>query len=244
MAAPHRILLTGASGSIGTSLALYLSRRGHSLILHSHTSPLNPLLASLSQPHASLPPHEIHQGDISSADFWAAFKRTPNAKSVTCLINNAGTSQLSPLALTSADKIASVLDTNLKGTILATKTLLPTLMKSRNGVIVNISSLLAVKGMQGSSIYAASKAGLLGLQRSLVCELKGKGVRVNTVLPGFVESGMTEGMGEEMRETMRAKVPLGRFAKGEEVAEVVGMCIENGYLNGAEIVVDGGLGCV
>lgn len=111
------------------------------------------------------------------------------------------------------------------------------MMRRKSGSIINISSVLAHKGVPGSSIYAASKAGILGLTRSLAVELGQRNIRVNAICPGYIETEMTAGLQPEMG-------PAGRMGTTEEVAEVVEMVLKNGYLNGAVIDVDGGLGCM
>src|SRR5690606_19464046 len=116
----------------------------------------------------------------------------------------------------------------------ATRSVLPGMLRAKEGVVVNVGSVVSETGLRGSSVYAASKAGILGFSRSLVQELAGRGVRVNTVLPGYIEGGMTSSKSEREAATLKDKIPSKRFGTPEEVASVVLEMVRNRYMNGAE----------
>lgn len=175
--------------------------------------------------------------------FWSSLKERTKTEDghINVLINAAGITQRKLLARIEPEEVLDVINTNLVGAIMGTKTVLPGMLRARDGVIVNVGSVVALTGLSGSSVYAASKAGLLGFSRSLVQETAGRGVRVNTVMPGYVDGGMTAVMGEREVEGLSSRIPAKRFGTPEEVASVVLEMVKNQYMNGAEVVLDGGM---
>jgi len=134
-----------------------------------------------------------------------------------------------------------VLDTNLLGTVLACRTISKLMLKQKvAGSIINISSGLAFRGGKGSTIYAASKAGILGFTKSLAQELAPR-IRVNAIAPGYIDTAMTQEFPDKMREALISKIGMGRFGTVEEVADVALMLAANGYITGSTVSVDGGL---
>jgi NAD(P)-dependent dehydrogenase (short-subunit alcohol dehydrogenase family) len=147
------------------------------------------------------------------------------------------------LISTKPELIADVLRTNLLGTALACHAVGRNMVRRKSGVIINISSLLGLhKSLPGSAVYAASKAGVVGLTRTLAVELGPVGIRTNCIIPGYIETDMTAGMTEAARSAAVAGTPLRRFGSVDEVADVALFLAQCGA-NGAEIVIDGGLGC-
>jgi len=148
------------------------------------------------------------------------------------------------LALMSEDDFGAVLDTNLTGAYRVAKRAVRGMMKMRRGRLIFISSVVGLHGSAGQANYAASKAGLVGLARSLARELGSRGITSNVVAPGFVDSDMTAGLSQERKAAIVASVPLGRYGSAEEVAGVVAFLAgqEATYITGAVIPVDGGLG--
>lgn len=206
-------IVTGASRGIGLSIAQLLASRGASLTLISRSA------ASLDSAHSSLPnpsQHHVLAGDVSSRSFWNELKLDKNER-VDLLVNSAGISHQSLYLRTSEDLIENVVQTNLMGTMWACKSVGRKMLRQRSlaedgkdgdgaggekdkvrraigrGVIVNVASLLGVHGGLGSAAYAASKAGVVGFTRALAAELGPSGIRVNTVLPGYVSTDMTDG---------------------------------------------------
>lgn len=160
------------------------------------------------------------------------------------LVANAGITRDTLLLRMSDDDWSQVLDTNLSGTFRIVKRVARSMLRQRRGRIVLISSVVALTGSAGQVNYAASKAGLVGMARSLARELGSRSITANVVAPGFVETDMTADLDDETRATYREQVPLGRFATADEVAHVVRWVAseEAGYVTGAVIPVDGGLG--
>lgn len=163
---------------------------------------------------------------------------------VEVLVANAGISKDGLLISVKEDDFAAVLDANLTGAFRVTKRVARGMLKQRAGRIVLLSSVVAMAGSAGQTSYAASKAGLIGFGRSLARELGSRGITVNVVAPGFVDTDMTAALGEERVKALKAQIPLGRTATPDEVAAVVRFLAseEAAYVTGAVIPVDGGLG--
>jgi 3-oxoacyl-[acyl-carrier protein] reductase len=163
---------------------------------------------------------------------------------VEVLVANAGVTRDQLLALMSEDDFGAVLDTNLTGAYRVARRAVRGMMRMRRGRVIFISSVVGLYGSAGQANYAASKAGLVGLARSLARELGSRGITCNVVAPGFVDSDMTAGLPEERKAAILGAVPLGRFASADEVAGVVAFLAgqDAGYITGAVIPVDGGLG--
>jgi 3-oxoacyl-[acyl-carrier protein] reductase len=175
----------------------------------------------------------------------AAFKKVEADQGpVQILVANAGITQDQLLALLSEDAFTAVLDTNLTGGYRVAKRAVRSMMRGRYGRLIFISSVVGLLGSAGQANYAASKAGLVGLARSLARELGSRNITANVVAPGFVDTDMTAALPEERKAAILASVPLGRLASADEVAGVVAFLAsdEAGYITGAVIPVDGGLG--
>ena len=160
------------------------------------------------------------------------------------LVANAGITRDQLLALMSEDDFAAVLDTNLTGAYRVAKRAVRGMMRMRRGRIIFISSVVGLLGSGGQANYAASKAGLVGLARSLARELGSRSITANVVAPGFVDTDMTAALPEDRKTAILASVPLGRYASADEVAAAVAFLASDdaGYITGAVIPVDGGLG--
>ncbi|KAK7528732.1 uncharacterized protein IWZ02DRAFT_369582 [Phyllosticta citriasiana] len=206
-------------------------------------------------------------GDVTSREFWQSLARgtlsvtETSGKSAPAdpaawdvLVNAAGVSKTAIFVRQSADAIDHVFQTNLMGTTWACKYMIPGMMKRlrllREDVeldhhpgasIVNVSSLLGVKGGVGSAAYAASKAGVLGLTRALAAEYGPLGLRVNALVPGYVETAMTDAMETKAHDAARDSIPLKRFATADEIASAAVFLVTNRYANNCVLNLDGGL---
>jgi 3-oxoacyl-[acyl-carrier protein] reductase len=160
------------------------------------------------------------------------------------IVANAGITKDQLLALLKEDAFTDVVDTNLTGAYRVAKRAVRGMMKARRGRLIFISSVVGLYGSPGQANYAASKAGLVGLARSLARELGSRSITANVVAPGFVDSDMTAGLSEDRKAAILGAVPLGRYASADEVAGVVSFLAgpDAAYITGAVIPVDGGLG--
>lgn len=159
------------------------------------------------------------------------------------LINNAGVTRDGLLLRMSDKDWDEVLDTNLKGAFHCTRAFARTMVRQRWGRIVNITSVIGLMGNAGQANYAASKAGLIGLTKAVAKELASRHITVNAVAPGFIDTAMTEALGEKARDALLTRIPLGRLGKPEDVAHaVLFLCSEEaGYVTGQVLTVDGGM---
>ena len=162
---------------------------------------------------------------------------------VEILVNNAGTTRDNIMLRMKDAEFDEVLATNLKGAYLCTRAVLRGMVRARWGRIVNISSVVGLLGNAGQANYAASKAGMIGLTKSVAREVAGRGITVNAVAPGYVETELTGGLPEDIKGRILGQVPMGRFGKPEEISEVVAFLVEEGaaYVTGQTLAVDGGM---
>lgn len=159
------------------------------------------------------------------------------------LVNNAGITRDGLMMMMKEDDFDAVLDTNLKGSFLCMKAVVRTMMKQRYGRIVNLSSVVGLRGNAGQINYSASKAGVIGMTKSAAKELASRGITVNAVAPGFIETDMTAVLPEEARAALLKSIPVGRLGAAEEVAKAVVFLAsdEAAYITGQVLAIDGGM---
>ena len=227
------VLVTGGNRGIGLAIARRLAADGDSVTVTSRSG----------DPVEGL---EVVRCDVREpASVDEAFAAVEAAHGpVEVLVANAGVTRDQLLALMSEDDFGVVLDTNLAGAYRVAKRAVRGMMRMRRGRLIFISSVVGLYGSAGQANYAASKAGLVGLARSLARELGSRGITANVVAPGFVDSDMTAGLPEQRKAEILKAVPLGRYASTDEVAAVVAFLAgaDAAYITGAVIPVDGGLG--
>src|SRR5215831_13368785 len=227
------VLVTGGNRGIGLAIARRLAADGDSVTVTSRSG----------DPVEGLSVVRCDVRDVVSVD--AAFTTVEKEQGpVEVVVANAGITKDTLLALLSEDAFTDVLDTNLTGAYRVAKRAVRPMMKMRRGRLIFISSVVGLYGSPGQANYAASKAGLVGLARSLARELGSRNITANVVAPGFVDTDMTAVLPEERKAAILASVPLGRLASAEEVAGVVAFLAgdDAAYITGAVIPVDGGLG--
>lgn len=234
-------VVTGASGGIGAAVARLIHEKSQGqLTVCLHYNGNRPAAEAVS---ASIPGSFLVQADLSAAAGRKTLLDAVLAKgNPFCLINNAGVDKPhEPALLVTEEGFDKLVGTNLKGPLFLMRDFAKEMARNESGVIVNVSSVLARKAVTGSAVYGATKAALEALTRQFAAELGPKGVRVAAVAPGFIETAMTSSIPEEQRAAVKQGVALGSFGAPEAVAEAVWHAIENQYLTGTVIAVDGGM---
>lgn len=234
------VLVTGSTRGIGQATAMAFLQAGSKVIFHGR-HPLSPeeqqqldslnadytfLTADLSQPD------EVQQ---LADDAWRAYGH------VDVVVNNAGMNDDKLLIAMKQADFDRVINVNLRGPFLLTKALLKKMYKQRSGCFVNIASVVGLHGNAGQANYAASKAGIIGLTKTVAREGALRGIRCNAVAPGMIESDMTAALSERNQKRILDQIPLNRLGKTNEVAQAVLFLAQNDYMTGQTIVVDGGM---
>lgn len=232
-------LVTGASGGFGRALALELDRLGCSIAVHYNSSEAEAreTASQLSNPVT------LVSGDV--ADYAQATEIVKDVESslgpIDVLVNNGGVRKDSLMAMQDPEDWQAVIQTNLVGTFHMSRAVVPGMLARRWGRIVNIVSPSGFIATPGQTAYSASKAGVMGLTRTLAAECARRGVTVNALSPGFMLTGMTESLGEKAKEAIRTKCPMQRFGTVDEVARAIGVFLDVDYLTGQALSVDGGV---
>ena len=237
-------LVTGASRGIGKAIALALASRGFAVALNYGGSQAAAEEVKKEIEEAGGKAFTL-QGDVSKGeDVDRIFKRVKEEfGSLDVLVNNAGINRDALLIRMKEENFDEVISTDLKSVFLTTKAAAMMMMRKKKGSIINISSVVGLMGNMGQANYAAAKAGVIGLTKSSAKELASRNIRVNAVAPGFIETAMTDGIPEKIREGMIASIPLGRMGQAEDVAKAVCFLAseESSYMTGQVLVVDGGM---
>lgn len=233
-------LITGASGGIGASIARALHGAGATVGLSgTRTDPLEALAGELGGNAHVL---ACNLGDAEAVE--ALPKQAVEAMgAVDILVNNAGITRDNLFMRMSGDEWDEVLNVNLRSAMLLSKGLMRGMMKARWGRIVNVSSIVGATGNPGQANYAASKAGLVGMSKSLAYEVASRGITVNCIAPGFITTAMTEKLTDDQKNGILAQVPAGRMGEADEIgaAALYLASPEAGYVTGATLHINGGM---
>jgi 3-oxoacyl-[acyl-carrier protein] reductase len=237
-------VVTGASRGIGRAVAIKLASLGANIVLNYRSSikSVEEVLAEIKAMGANA---VAVQGDISSfAEAEKVIKAAvENFGSLDILVNNAGITKDGLLARMKEEDFDSVIETNLKGAFNCIRHATPIMMKQRRGRIINMSSVVGVAGNVGQINYAASKAGVIGMTKSAAKELASRGITVNAIAPGFIQSDMTDALSDKVKEKLLSGIPLKRLGQADEVAELAAFLASESanYITGQVININGGM---
>ena len=237
-------VVTGGSRGIGRAIAIELARGGANVVIcyAGNEKAANETVAACRELGAKA---LAVRCDVSEAEQVRNLMDTAVKEfgTIHILVNNAGITRDNLLMRMSEADFDAVLDANLKGAFLCMKAVYRTMMRQRYGRIVSISSVVGLRGNAGQMNYAASKAGIIGLTKSMAKELASRGVTANAVAPGFIETDMTAALPENAKSAMLATIPAARLGQAEDVARAVAFLAseEAGYITGQVLAVDGGM---
>jgi len=237
-------IVTGASRGIGRAIAIELARHGADVVVNyaGNEAAANETVAAIEALGRTA---IAHKGSVASAaDVDAMVSATlERFGKIDILVNNAGITRDNLLMRMKEEEFDDVIDTNLKGVFNCIKAVTRPMMKQRSGTIVNISSVVGSLGNPGQTNYVAAKAGVIGMTKSVARELASRNIRVNCVAPGFIETDMTDKLGDETKDAMLKQIPLGRLGAPEQIAKVVRFLAsdESSYMTGQTLHVDGGM---
>ena len=240
-----RVLVTGSSRGIGRATLLEFARRGNAVAVHYAGNQAAAAETAARARELGAAQVEVFGADLAdpaaAAGLIGATREALGGLDV--LVNNAGITRDGLLIRMKDADWDAVLATNLSAVFRLTREAIKVMMKARWGRVINVSSIAGLMGNAGQANYAAAKAGLVGFTKSVAKEYAARGVTVNAVAPGFIESDMTAALPEKVRDEYLAAIPAGRFGKPEEVAALIAFLAsdEAAYINGQTIVVDGGL---
>lgn len=237
-------IVTGATRGIGKEIAKKLASLGANILINyrSNDNEAEVLKNELENMGVEI---KVYKCDISNFEKVAEminFAKEQFGK-IDIMVNNAGITKDTLVLRMKEEDFNSVIDVNLKGVFNCIKAITPIMVKQREGSIINMSSVVGITGNAGQVNYSASKAGVIGMTKSLAKELGGRGIRVNAVAPGFIETDMTENLNEKYKEEIKKALPLKRLGKAEDVANLVAFLAgeESSYITGQVINVDGGM---
>lgn len=236
-------LVTGAGRGIGKEIALNLANEGvHVVCVSQNPASCGAVAEAIRNAGGSA---EAHAADVSDARAVAALAEQllKAHGSIDILVNNAGITRDTLLMRMKDEEWEAVLRTNLNSCFYWTRALMPAMARKRWGRVINISSVIGLMGNAGQVNYAAAKAGMIGLSKSLAREYAKRQVTVNTVAPGFIKTDMTSGLGDEVTEAVLQQIPLKRLGEAQDIAAIVTFLAaeEAGYITGQTFTVDGGM---
>ncbi|RKY21403.1 MAG: 3-oxoacyl-[acyl-carrier-protein] reductase [Planctomycetota bacterium] len=236
-------LVTGGSRGIGLGIVTALAAAGAKIVVVA-TSEAS-AQRGVDAAHAAGAEALAFAADVSDGDRASEVVKAVISQwgAVDVLVNNAGITRDMLLMKMSDEDIDRVIDVNLKGSLRWCRAVVRPMMKARAGSIINVSSIVALMGSPGQSNYAAAKAGMLGVTRSLAAELGGRGVRVNAIAPGYIQTDMTADLPDDLMQASLTRIPLGRLGLPEDIAKGVIFLAsdQSSYITGTTLVIDGGM---
>lgn len=237
-------IVTGASRGIGRGIALELAKRGAIVIVNFNSSPdaANMVVEQIKTAGGQA---MAFQADVGEEDGASALVKaaTDTYGKLDILVNNAGTTRDNVIMMMKADDFDTVIKTNLRSTWLCSRAAVKSMMRKRYGRVINISSISGIAGNGGQTNYSASKAGIIGVTKSLAREVASRNITVNAVAPGFVLTDLTKDLPKDITDKLNENIPLGRWGSIEDVAYATAFLAsdEAAYITGHVLVVDGGM---
>lgn len=237
-------LVTGAGRGIGRQIALTLAKNGAAVIVNYNGSKesAEAVAAEITAAGGTAEAIQCNVADFAASEVFVK-QVLEKYQKVDILVNNAGVTRDNLIMRMTEEDYDMVLDTNLKGAFHMIKHLSRSFIKQRSGKIINISSVSGVLGNAGQSNYSASKAGLIGLTKSIAREFASRGINVNAVAPGFIDTDMTKNMTEDAKSALNGMIPMGKIGNASDVADLVLFLAgeHSNYITGQVICVDGGM---
>lgn len=234
------VLITGGTRGIGAQTALAFAKAGSRVIInarHEMPSDLEQQLTDLGAQPTFLPADlsDSEAAEKLAKDAWAKYQQ------IDVLVNNAGINKDKLLIGMKTSDFDDVMNVNVRGPFVLTKAILKKMYKQRSGAIINLASVVGLHGNAGQANYAASKAAIIGLTKTVARESAMRGIRCNAVAPGMIKSDMTAKLSDRVQKQIKSQIPLGRFGQPQEVAQTILFLAQNDYVTGQTFVVDGGM---
>lgn len=233
------VLITGSTHGIGSAMALEFAKRGAKVLLNGRKELPSELAGELNKLSATYHYLQVDLANTDLKDFsedaWNVYGQ------VDILINNAGLNRDKMFIGMKEADFDQVIDLDLKVPFFLSKNLIKKMNKKRSGVIINLSSIVGIHGNAGQANYAAAKAGLIGLTKSIAREAAMRNIRVNSIAPGMIDTQMTAVLSEHVKKNILEQIPLKRLGNPSEVAQTAIFLAQNDYITGQNIVVDGGM---
>lgn len=233
------VFITGSTHGIGAAMATAFAKQGAKLILNGRKELSEDLKNALEQENVE---YQYLQADLTQVDLDELSKKAWDLfGQIDILVNNAGVAKDKIFIGMHEADFEKVLNLDLKVPFFLSKAIMKKMNKQRSGVIINLSSVVGLHGNAGQANYAAAKAGLIGLTKSIAREGALRSIRVNAIAPGMIDTEMTQKLSDRVKKNILEQIPLGRFGLAEEVAQGAVFLAQNDYVTGQTIVVDGGM---
>ena len=238
------VFVTGGSRGIGKAIALKYAQNGYNVVINYVSDKTN--VEELQKEFTKLNVEcLIEKADVSKSEEVEKIvkKAIEKFNKIDVLVNNAGITRDGLLMRMKEKDFDKVIEINLKGTFLITKSVIPYMLKKRDGKIINLASVVGVTGNAGQCNYSASKAGIIGFTKSIAKELASRNIRANAIAPGFIDTDMTSILSDEVKDSINVQIPKKRMGTTQEIANVAYFlgCEESSYITGQVINIDGGM---
>ena len=235
-------LITGAGRGIGKTIAIKLAEFGSDIAIADMNPVSNDLIREIEKNGTKCLPYQLDVTDFDAVESVVK-KIIDETGGIHILVNNAGITQDNLFMRMKPEQWAKVIDVNLNGVFHVTKSVIRTMVKQHSGRIVNISSVVGFSGNPGQVNYSSTKSGLIGFTKSLSREVGTRGITINAVAPGFINTAMTQSLNESQQEAILSQIPLGRMGNAEDIANAVAFLVseEASYITGTVLHVNGGM---